>query len=205
MIYDFDHGPERRGTDCLKYDFARERGKPADVLPLWVADMDFPAPAPVLAKTHAMADHGIFGYTDTKPAYDAAVCGWFRRRFGWDARPEWLVKTPGVVFALAMAVRALTQPGDAVVIHPPVYYPFFEVIRDNGRRIAENPLRCEGGRYTMDFDGLEAIIAATHARLLLLCSLHNPVGRVWTWPELSRLGGHLRETRCVCGIGRDPL
>lgn len=106
MIYDFDHGPERRGTNCLKYDFARERGKPADVLPLWVAGMDFPAPAPVLAKIHAMADHGIFGYTDTKPAYDAAVCGWFRRRFGWDARPEWLVKTPGVVFALAMAVRA---------------------------------------------------------------------------------------------------
>ncbi len=188
MIYNFDHGPDRRGTDCLKYDFALERGKPADVLPLWVADMDFPAPAPVLEKIRAMADHGIFGYTDTKPAYDAAVCGWFRRRFGWDARPEWLVKTPGVVFALAMAVRALTSPGDAVVIQPPVYYPFFEVIRDNGRRIAENPLLFRDGRYAMDFDHLEEVIAATRARLLLLCSPHNPVGRVWTRGELARMG-----------------
>ena len=188
MIYDFDHGPDRRGTNCLKYDFAPERGKPADVLPLWVADMDFPAPAPVLEKIHAMADHGIFGYTDTKPAYDAAVCGWFRRHFGWDAQPEWLVKTPGVVFALAMAVRALTRPGDAVVIQPPVYYPFFEVIRDNGRVIAETPLRLQDCRYTMDFDQLEATIAATGARLLLLCSPHNPVGRVWAKAELARLG-----------------
>ncbi|MGN0762931.1 MAG: MalY/PatB family protein [Aristaeellaceae bacterium] len=188
MIYDFDHGPDRRGTSCLKYDFAPERGKPADVLPLWVADMDFPAPAPVLEKIRAMADHGIFGYTDTKPAYDAAVCGWFRCHFGWNAQPAWLVKTPGVVFALAMAVRALTLPGDAVVIQPPVYYPFYEVIRDNGRVIAENPLRLQDGRYTMDFDGLEAVIAATGARLLLLCSPHNPVGRVWTRAELARLG-----------------
>ena len=188
MIYDFDHGPDRRGTSCLKYDFALERGKPADVLPLWVADMDFPAPAPVLEKIHAMADHGIFGYTDTKPAYDAAVCGWFRRHFGWNAQSEWLVKTPGVVFALAMAVRALTKAGDAVVIQPPVYYPFFEVIRDNGRVIAETPLRLQDGRYTMDFDQLEEVITATHARLLLLCSPHNPVGRVWTRAELARLG-----------------
>ncbi|MGN1021157.1 MAG: MalY/PatB family protein [Aristaeellaceae bacterium] len=188
MRYDFDHGPDRRGTCCLKYDFAIERGKPADVLPLWVADMDFPAPAPVLATIHALADHGIFGYTDTKPAYDAAVCGWFRRRFGWDARPEWLVKTPGVVFALAMAVRALTRPGDAVVIQPPVYYPFCEVIRDNGRIVAENPLRLGDGRYAMDFGQLEEVIAATGARVLLLCSPHNPVGRVWTRDELARLG-----------------
>ena len=140
--------------------------------------MDFPAPAPVLEKIHTMADHGIFGYTDTKPAYDAAVCGWFRRHFAWDAQPEWLVKTPGVVFALAMAVRALTSPGDAVVIQPPLYFPFFEVIRDNGRRIAENPLRLRDGRYTMDFSQLEEVIASTGARLLLLCSPHNPVGRV---------------------------
>lgn len=188
MIYDFDHGPDRRDTSCLKYDFAPERGKPADVLPLWVADMDFPAPAPVLEKIHVLADHGIFGYTDTKPAYDAAVCGWFRRHFGWNAQPEWLVKTPGVVFALAMAVRTLTRAGDAVVIQPPVYYPFFEVIRDNGRVIAENPLHLQDGRYTMDFDQLEATISATGARLLLLCSPHNPVGRVWTRAELARLG-----------------
>lgn len=108
--------------------------------------------------------------------------------FWLKCQPEWLVKTTGVVFALAMAVRALTSPGDAVVIQPPVYYPFFEVIQDNGRRIAENPLRLQDGRYTMDFGQLEEVIASTGARLLLLCSPHNPVSRVWTKAEPARLG-----------------
>ena len=186
--YDFDRYTERRGTNSLKYDFAVERGRPADALPLWVADMDFPAPPCVLDALAATVSHGIFGYSDTKADYTAAVTGWFARRFGWQPQAEWLVKTPGVVFALAMAVRAATEPGDAVLIQPPVYYPFFEVIRDNDRKFVESPLVYENGRYTIDFADFERKITENHVRLFLLCSPHNPVGRVWTQAELARLG-----------------
>lgn len=120
--YDFDTVIDRKNTNSLKYDFAVERGRPADVLPLWVADMDFRGPEPVLEALHKAVDHGIFGYSDTKADYYEAVSGWFSRRFGWQTQPEWLVKTPGVVFALSTAVRALTQPGDRILIQPPVYY-----------------------------------------------------------------------------------
>lgn len=185
--YDFDRVTDRRGTGSLKYDFALERGKPADVLPLWVADMDFPAPEPVLRKLRDLTAHGIFGYSEVKTDYYEAVAGWFTRRFGWTPEEQWLVKTPGVVFALAMAVKALTEPGDAVLIQTPVYYPFYEVIRDNGRRIVENQLIYEAGRYRMDLDGMERQIREHRVKLLLLCSPHNPVGRVWTREELRQL------------------
>ena len=119
--YDFDQVIERRNTNSLKYDFAVEHHRPADVLPLWVADMDFRAPDPVLEALHRAVDHGIFGYSDGKEDYYQAVSDWFLRHFGWQTQPDWLVKTPGVVFALAMAVRTLTRPGDGVLIQPPVY------------------------------------------------------------------------------------
>ncbi|MGN0984166.1 MAG: MalY/PatB family protein [Gemmiger sp.] len=186
--YNFDAVVDRRGTNSLKYDFAVERGRPADVLPLWVADMDFPAPPCALQALEQAVRHGIFGYSDTKSAYTDAVTGWFGRRFGWQPRGEWLVKTPGVVFALAMAIRAATRPGDGVLIQPPVYYPFFEVVRDNDRRLVESPLVYRDGRYTMDFADLERRIEEQSVSMLLLCSPHNPVGRVWTPPELERLG-----------------
>lgn len=131
MNYDFDEIIDRRNTNSLKYDFAVERGRPADVLPLWVADMDFRAPEPVLEALRKAVDHGIFGYSETKSEYHEAVSRWFLERFGWQTREEWLVKTPGVVFALAIAVRVLTRPGDSVLIQPPVYYPFFQ--RDSGQ------------------------------------------------------------------------
>lgn len=188
MNYHFETVVDRRGSDCLKYDFAVERGLPADVLPLWVADMDFPAPQCVRDVLHRSVEHGIFGYSDTKEDYDQAVTGWFARRFHWQAQPEWLVKTPGVVFALAMAIRAVTQPGDGVLIQPPVYYPFFHVIQNNGRKLVENPLVYANGRYTMDFADLERKIVEHKIGLLLLCSPHNPVGRVWTPEELQQLG-----------------
>ena len=186
--YDFDRVIDRRGTNSLKYDFAAERGHPADALPLWVADMDFAAPPCVTEALHRLADHGIFGYSEVKDAYYRAVAHWFDTHFGWQPEAEWLVKTPGVVFALAMAVRALTKPGEGVVIQPPVYYPFYEVIRDNGRRVVENPLLLRDGRYEIDFDGFETLIRRENAKLFLLCSPHNPVGRVWTREELARLG-----------------
>ncbi|MCH5208328.1 MAG: pyridoxal phosphate-dependent aminotransferase [Oscillospiraceae bacterium] len=188
MAYDFDTVIDRKNTNSLKFDFAAERGRPADVLPLWVADMDFPAPRPVLDALHKAVEHGIFGYSEVKDEYYTAVSGWFKEHFGWDTKPEWLVKTPGVVYALAMAVRALTEPGDSVLIQPPVYYPFYEVIRDNDRRLVENELLYNKGHYEIDFADLEAKIRENSVKLFILCSPHNPVGRVWTKAELQRLG-----------------
>lgn len=191
--YDFDAVIDRRNTNSLKYDFAVERGRPADVLPLWVADMDFRAPEPVLKALHQAVDHGIFGYSDVKADYYDTVSQWFLRHFHWQTQPEWLVKTPGVVFALAMAVRALTQPGDSVLIQPPVYYPFFSVIRDNGRNIVESGLVCENGHYHIDFADFERKIVRHQVKLFLLCSPHNPVGRVWTREELAQIGSICKE------------
>lgn len=188
MSFDFDREIDRRGTNCIKYDFAVEYGRPADVLPLWVADMDFPAPPAVLDALHRAVDHGIFGYSDVKDDYYAAADAWFRTRFGWQTRPEWLVRTPGVVYALAMTVRAATRPGDAVLIQPPVYYPFRSVIRDNDRRVVENELVCRGGRYEIDFADFEDRIVRENVKLFILCSPHNPVCRVWTRDELRRMG-----------------
>ena len=186
--YDFDYVIDRKNTNSLKYDFAVERGKPADVLPLWVADMDFRAPEPVLEALRRSVDHGIFGYSDVKSDYYDAVSQWFLKKLRWQTQPEWLVKTPGVVFALAMAVRALTQPGDSVLIQPPVYYPFFSVIRDNGRTVVENELIYQDGRYSIDFEDFERKIVERQVKLFILCSPHNPVGRVWSMEELQRLG-----------------
>lgn len=186
--YDFDQVVDRRGTNSLKWDFALERGRPEGVLPLWVADMDFPAPPCVLSAIHRAADHGIFGYSEVKSSYYQAAADWFDSRFSWHPQEEWLVKTPGVVFAIAMAVRALTERGDGVLIQPPVYYPFYEVIRDNERRIVENPLVLINGHYEINFADFENVIVSEKVKLFLLCSPHNPVGRVWTAEELERMG-----------------
>ena len=186
--YNFDREIERKKTNSLKYDFAVERGRDVDVLPLWVADMDFQAPKPVLDALQNAVSHGIFGYSEVKGEYFNALYRWFDSRFDWQPKSEWLVKTPGVVFALAMAVRALTKEGDSVLIQPPVYYPFFEVIRDNNRKIVESPLLLTDGHYEIDFDDLEEKIASQNVKLFLLCSPHNPVGRVWTKEELQKLG-----------------
>ena len=188
MKYDFDKVVDRHGTNCLKYDFAIERGKPADILPLWVADMDFQTAPAILERLEETVKHGIFGYSDGKEGYFAAVQNWYRERFGWETKPEWLVKTPGVVFALAAAVRAYTKEGDGVLLQQPVYYPFSEVITDNGRKIVNSSLKITDGYYTMDFDDLETKIVENKVKLFLLCSPHNPVGRVWSEEELRRVG-----------------
>ena len=188
MKYDFDKVVDRHGTNCLKYDFAIERGKPADILPLWVADMDFQTAPAILERLEETVKHGIFGYSDGKEGYFAAVQNWYRERFGWETKPEWLVKTPGVVFALAAAVRAYTKEGDGVLLQQPVYYPFSEVITDNGRKSVNSPLKITDGYYTMDFDDLETKIVENKVKLFLLCSPHNPVGRVWSEEELRRVG-----------------
>ena len=139
MTYNFDEIIDRKNTNSIKYDFAAERGKPEDILPLWVADMDFRTPSPVIEALVKAAQHGIFGYSDTKEEYFWSVYNWYNTRFNWSVKREWLVKTPGVVYGIATAIRALTDEGDAVMIQQPVYYPFSDLILANQRKLINNP------------------------------------------------------------------
>lgn len=182
----FDKIVERKNTNSLKYDFAREFGKPEDLIPLWVADMDFETPEEVRERLKEIAAFGIYGYTQTKDDYKESVTGWFSRRFGWETQKEWIVPTPGVVFALNLAIRAYTKPGENILIQPPVYYPFSASIRDNGRNVVENSLIYENGHYRMDFEDMEKKIVENDVKMFVLCSPHNPVGRVWTKEELMQ-------------------
>lgn len=186
---DFDRVIDRRNTDCLKYDFAKRRGMPEDVLPLWVADMDFETSSYIEDALVQRAKHGIFGYSEVQTPYFETVRAWMQKHHGWDILEPWLVKAPGVVFALAMAVKAYTKPGDGILIQLPVYYPFMEVIQDNGRKVVSNTLYLgEDNRYHIDFDDFEKKIIEEKIGLFFLCSPHNPVGRVWTEEELTRMG-----------------
>lgn len=187
MPTNFDEIIDRKNTSCLKYDFAAERGYPADILPFWVADMDFRAPAPVIAAIKERADHGIFGYTQVKDDYFAVLENWFRTRHNWAIERRDLIVTPGVVFAVAAAIRTFTNPNDSVLIQPPVYYPFANMIRQNGRTVIDNPLRLVDGHYTIDFEDFEQKIVAHKIKLFILCSPHNPIGRVWTRAELEQI------------------
>ena len=186
--YDFETIIDRRGTGCLKWDAWSRRGHAADDLPLWVADMDFKTVPAAMDALVERVQHGVYGYTMATDGYYEAVQNWFATRHGWRPEREWFVKTPGVVFALAMAVTAFTQPGDAVVIQPPVYYPFRLMIQDNGRKMATSPLAYENGRYTMDYEGFERTLKESGAKLFILCNPHNPVGRCWSEEELRRIG-----------------
>ena len=194
---DFDRKTDRHGTMSLKYDFNIQRGKPADALQLWVADMDWGCPECVREALGKAVSEGIFGYTEADEAYYQAVTDWFRKHYGWKAEAEWIIKTPGVVFALAQAVKAFTEAGDGVLIQSPVYYPFYEVIRDNDRRIVENPLKLQNGHYKMDFEDLEKKLAGEKIKLMFLCSPHNPIGRVWTKDELRRIGELIRKYQVI--------
>lgn len=186
---DFDTVIDRRNTNCLKYDFAKARGMPEDVFPMWVADMDFQTSSYVEDAITEWSKHGIFGYSEVQTPYFEIVWNWMKEHHGWKPQEEWLIKTPGVVFALALAVRAYTDPGDAVLIQQPVYYPFAEVVRDNGRKVVSSDLYLgEDHRYHMGFEDIEKKIKKEKIRLFFLCSPHNPTGRVWTKEELTRLG-----------------
>lgn len=185
----FDKIIDRRNTRCLKYDFAVERNMPADVLPLWVADMDFETSSYIEDAIIERAKHAIYGYSEVKTPYFDILKKWMQKHHDWDIQRKWLIKTPGVVFALAMAVKAYTEPGDAVLIQQPVYYPFSEVIKDNRRNVVSNTLYLgEDNRYHIDFEDFEQKIVDHKIKLFLLCNPHNPVGRVWTKEELTRLG-----------------
>lgn len=187
MPINFDEIIDRRNTSCLKYDFAAERGYPADILPFWVADMDFRAPAPVIDALKARAAHGIFGYTQVKDDYFTVLQNWFRTRHDWIVERSDLIITPGVVFAIANAIRAFTKKGAAVLIQQPVYYPFANMIRQNERVLVDSPLRLIEGHYEIDFEDFEQKVIEHSVKLFILCSPHNPVGRVWTRAELEQL------------------
>ena len=186
---DFDTVIDRKNTKSLKYDFAQKRGKPKDVLPLWVADMDFKVSSYIIEALDKVIRHGIFGYSETKEEYFDILKDWMKRHHNWNIYQNWLVKTPGIVYALAMAVQAYTNEGETVLIQQPVYYPFSEVITDNNRKLAVNEL-CQGtdGKYYIDFEDFEKKITEEKVKLFLLCNPHNPVGRVWAKEELSKLG-----------------
>ena len=186
---DFDKITDRRNTNCLKYDFAVKRGMPEDVLPLWVADMDFQTSSYVQDALIKQVQHGIFGYSDGQESYFEAVKGWLKKHHDWEVQENWLVKTPGIVMALALSVKAYTDPEDAVLIQSPVYYPFSEVISDNGRKIVSSDLFLgEDNRYHIDFADFEKKIVEEGVKLFFLCNPHNPVGRVWKREELEQIG-----------------
>lgn len=200
MQYNFDLEIDRRHRDSNKWEYFQEGATPDKrlyteaafgderVLPMWVADMDFPAPQPVVEALAQRVVHPIYGYTTPGEGYRAAVSGWMQRRHGWTVAPDWIVPTPGIVPALYLLVRTFAAPGEKVLIQTPVYHPFYSAISDNGLEIVRNPLIDEGGYYRMDFADLEMKLADPAVRLAILCSPHNPVGRVWTADELQRFG-----------------
>lgn len=183
MKYDFDKTIDRRATNSYKWDSA-----PGGALPMWVADMDFRTAPAIIDALQKRVAHGIFGYTRVPDAYYDAVTSWFSRRHGWDIDREWIIYTSGVVPAVSAVIKALTVPGDKVIVQTPVYNCFFSSIRNNGCEIVSNPLRRTADTYEMDFDALERCAADPRAKVMLLCNPHNPAGRVWTPDELTRLG-----------------
>lgn len=185
---DFDKVTGRRNTKSLKYDFAVKMGMPEDILPLWVADMDFQVSSYIQEALARQVEHGIFGYSDVQGEYFEIVRGWMKRRHEWEVKEGWLVKTPGIVFALAMAIKAFTRPGDVILIQQPVYYPFQSMIESNGRKMVSNTLIYKEKEYSIDFEDFEDKIVKNKVKMFFLCNPHNPVGRVWTPEELMRLG-----------------
>ena len=184
MKYNFDEIIPRRGTNSYKWDSAGD----ADILPMWVADMDFRTAPPVVEALRKRAEHGIFGYVRVPDAYYAAVTNWFARRHDWQIEKEWIIYTTGVVPALSAVIKALTIPGDKVMVQTPVYNCFFSSIRNNGCGMIANPLIYRNGTYQIDFADLEQKAADPSVKVLLLCNPHNPAGRVWTKQELTRIG-----------------
>jgi cysteine-S-conjugate beta-lyase len=187
MRYDFDTVLDRRQTRSLKWDRCLVDFGLDDVIPMWVADMDFAAPPAVVEAIERRAAHGAYGYASVPESFWAASVEWLRERHGWTIDRRWLARAPGVVPALSLCVNAFTQPGDGILVQTPVYYPFFHAVERNGRRLIRNPLAAGDLGYRMDLGDLERRIDE-RTRLLILCSPHNPVGRVWTREELEQLG-----------------
>lgn len=188
MTYDFTTVVNRYGTNSIKYDAALSRKGRDDLLPLWVADMDFVLPGEILSPIHDAVAHGIFGYTFAGDESLSAVTSWFKRRHDWEIDPRTITFTPGVVFAIGAALQAFTNEGDGVLIQEPVYYPFAQLIKANNRKLINNELVYEDGKYRIDFEDFERQILENQVKLFILCSPHNPIGRIWTRDELTQMG-----------------
>jgi cystathionine beta-lyase len=194
--YDFDKICSRLGTGCAKWDAVKAIFGSEDVIPMWVADMDFPAAEPIVEALKKRAAHEFYGYSHAGPEMIAAVVDRLQRKFDWKIEPEWVVLTPGVIPALNIAIRALAHPGDEIILQEPVYYPFFPAVRQSGCQVATNPLRLVDGRYEIDFADLESKFrpkpgmhdSPSRVRAIVLCNPHNPIGRVYSRAELTRLG-----------------
>jgi len=184
--YNFDEIVPREGTNCLKYDAREMFFKSKDVLPLWVADMDFKTPDFIVDAIKKRAEHEIFGYSFKSDSYYKSIIGWMKRRHNWDIQKGRISSSPGVVAGLTVAIETFSNPGDGVVVQPPVYFPFFDCVKGTTRKMVENPLKIENGRYTFDFDDLKSKIDK-NTKLLLLCNPQNPGGMVWTREELTKL------------------
>lgn len=186
MQQPFDYITNRKQTHSVKWDGVQTFFGSDDLLPMWVADMDFQAPAPVREALKKAIDHGIFGYAMTTNETNETIVNWLKTRHGWNIESEWLVYSPGVVFAISMAIQALTEPQDAILIQTPVYAPFFSMINQNQRTLIENPLVLQNNRYMMDFEDLEEKLKQ-NVKMMILCSPHNPGGRVWKREELEKV------------------
>jgi len=185
--YNFDEVINREGTHCVKWDARKHVFGTENVLPLWVADMDFKTPGFIVEAIRERAAHEVFGYTFRPDSYFGAIIGWMKRRHGWDIKKEWISFSPGVVSAITFAIEAFSKPGDGVIVQPPVYFPFFSCVKGTGRKMAENPLIQKNGRYFFDLDGLKAKIQKD-TKILLLCNPQNPGGMAWRKDELAELG-----------------
>jgi len=188
MGTNFDEIIDRRNTNSLKYDFGMERKHRDDLLPLWIADMDFRLPEVIISDIQTAVAHGIYGYSESKEGYFIPLHDWFQKHFNWDIKKEWLTKTPGIVYAIALAIKAFTKEGESVLIQQPVYYPFSECILDNNRKLINSQLIYENGKYRIDYEDFEQKIINEDVKLFLLCNPQNPTGRVFTIDELTRLG-----------------
>ncbi|MED1739562.1 pyridoxal phosphate-dependent aminotransferase [Bacillus swezeyi] len=185
---DFNKKHNRLGTQSVKWDLTQELFGVNDALPMWVADMDFRAPQAVIDALQQRLEHGVFGYTSANAKTKEAVVSWLSRRHGWESEPSSIIFSPGIVTALGTAVQAFTEPGDKVIVQPPVYPPFFDMVTKNGRTVLHNPLIEKDGRYEMDFRDLEKKLSEPDVKLFILCNPHNPSGRSWTKEELTKLG-----------------
>ena len=182
----FDEVIDRKNTNSLKWDYCKQRFGKEDILPMWVADMDFKSPAPITEAIIRRAEHGVFGYTEASEKLSAALAGWMKNRHNWPIDHKWIVYSPGVVTSVNTAILAYTSPGDRILMQTPIYYPFYSSIRDNERELVVNPLKNNNGYYEIDFADLENKLSE-HVKLMIFCSPHNPIGRVWKLHELEKV------------------
>lgn len=187
MEYNFDEIINRKNTNSIKYDGAVKFKKSEDLLPLWIADMDFRSPGPVIQALTEVSRSGLYGYSLIDQNYFNTLEHWYNKNYEWELKKEWLLVTPGIIFAVAMAIRSLTQEGEAVLIQRPVYYPFTTVIVRNNRKLVNNSLILKDNRYVIDYEDFEDKIIENDVKLFIFCNPHNPVGRVWTKEEIVKL------------------